>query len=229
MRVVTIVTAQDCKLAATLHHHSHGTRSVSRSGYNFNTAVTKQVTGSAEWGGRVVFHRQALQMDTFPERLVITHIGFFRLRQLFFRHKNVRRILQIAQTAGMIAIKMGEDDRIQIRRADAQSFQLPHGGLMSKAESGKIELHPEPYRPKDFLNYIDAVIGPLCREKNLKLVIGNDQIPGIVPLMDELRTNQILFNLFSNAVKYTPEGGTVTFTLKENLTNDNKLAMSSIG
>jgi len=96
---------------------------------------------------------------------------------------------------------------------------------MSKAESGKIELHPEPYRPKDFLNYIDAVIGPLCREKNLKLVIGNDQIPGIVPLMDELRTNQILFNLFSNAVKYTPEGGTVTFTLKENLTNDNKLAM----
>ena len=32
---------------------------------------------------------------------------------------------------------------------------------MSKAESGKIELHPEPYYIDDFKSYIDSVIRPL--------------------------------------------------------------------
>lgn len=36
---------------------------------------------------------------------------------------------------------------------------------MSKAESGKMELHPEPYYVGDFRSYIDAVIRPLCDEK----------------------------------------------------------------
>jgi len=94
---------------------------------------------------------------------------------------------------------------------------------MSKAESGKIELHPQPYEFGRLAGYIDAVIRPLCEEKNQKLVIEADPVGGIVPIVDELRINQILFNLFSNAVKYTPEGGTITFRLKEHLTAEKKL------
>ena len=81
---------------------------------------------------------------------------------------------------------------------------------MSKAESGKVELHPEPYRSETFLSYLDAVVLPLCREKNIRLVVDVSTNHSVLPLMDELRTNQIFFNLLSNAVKFTPEGGTVT-------------------
>jgi signal transduction histidine kinase/PAS domain-containing protein len=96
---------------------------------------------------------------------------------------------------------------------------------MAKAESGKITLHPEPYSINDFLTYIGAVIKPLCDEKSQKLVIDAAPVPGVVPLMDELRTNQIYFNLFSNAVKYTPENGTITYKLRGHMTPDNRLFM----
>ena len=82
---------------------------------------------------------------------------------------------------------------------------------MAKAECEKIELHPEPYPPEEFYSYLDSVICPLCREKNLTLSVDPHPLPGVIPVMDKLRINQIVFNLLSNAVKYTPEGGTITY------------------
>jgi signal transduction histidine kinase len=94
---------------------------------------------------------------------------------------------------------------------------------VSKMESGKIELHPEPYRATDFTTYIDAVIRPLCDGKNKKLIINLENGSGCIPLLDILRMNQILFNIFSNAVKYTPEGGTITFTVHETKKEDDTI------
>ena len=93
---------------------------------------------------------------------------------------------------------------------------------MTKAESGKLELHPEPYFMEDFLGYIEAVIRPLCNVKNQTLEISSAQVPGYIPLMDILRVNQIYFNLLSNAVKYTPEGGHIRVQLKDELCLEQK-------
>jgi signal transduction histidine kinase/ligand-binding sensor protein len=81
---------------------------------------------------------------------------------------------------------------------------------MTKAESNKIELHPEPYSPKEFSSYLDSVFLPLCREKNQHFIVELHPAEGRVPVVDKLRINQIVFNLLSNSVKYTPEGGTVS-------------------
>jgi len=91
---------------------------------------------------------------------------------------------------------------------------------MSKAESGLIEISPEPYYYDDFHSYIDSVIQPLCDEKNIKLVFNAFPIPGVTPLIDKLRINQIYFNLLSNAVKFTPEGGEIIVTVREELTSE---------
>ncbi len=85
---------------------------------------------------------------------------------------------------------------------------------MAKAESGKIELHPEPYPFEDFMGYLEAVIFPLCREKNQNLIVDAVPLENATLVLDPLRINQIFFNLLSNAVKYTPEGGTITFYLR---------------
>jgi signal transduction histidine kinase/ActR/RegA family two-component response regulator len=96
---------------------------------------------------------------------------------------------------------------------------------MTKAESGKIELHPEPYPPEEFRQYIDAVIRPLCESKHQNLHLNIDIPEGIVPLQDKLRVNQIAFNLLSNAMKYTPEGGEITYTARAQVREDGRLSM----
>lgn len=84
---------------------------------------------------------------------------------------------------------------------------------LSKVESGKVELNPEPYSSRDLYKYVKAVAEPLCKEKGLEFRL---QPPDDEPpvLLDRLRFNQILFNLLSNAVKYTPAGGFVELSWK---------------
>ena len=96
---------------------------------------------------------------------------------------------------------------------------------MAKTDSGEIILNPEPYAVPEFNSYIDAVIRPLCDEKGLKLVLEVRPADGYVPLIDKLRANQILFSLLTNAVKFTPEGGTVTVRLTEDLTPAGRIAL----
>ena len=92
---------------------------------------------------------------------------------------------------------------------------------LSKAESGKTELHPEPYYMEDFEAYIDSVIRPLVAEKQ-QLIFISHPVPGIVPLMDILLVNQIYFNLLTNAVKYSPEGSEIMVNVSEEITAQSK-------
>ena len=98
---------------------------------------------------------------------------------------------------------------------------------MSRAESGVLELHPEPYQLEEFTSYIQAVIRPLCEGKNQKLIFDTQTVPSKVPQMDILRTNQVYFNLLSNAVKYTPEGGQITVRVKLQQRQDDLIQIDS--
>ena len=96
---------------------------------------------------------------------------------------------------------------------------------MSRAESGKIELHPEPYPFSAFVSYLDAVIVPLCVDKSQTLT-RDFRIPAdIVPILDRLRINQVIFNLLSNSVKYSPEGGEISLRITEDCLTKNKAAV----
>jgi len=88
---------------------------------------------------------------------------------------------------------------------------------MSKAESGKIELHPEPYPIEEFNQYINAVIEPLCLQKGLQFSIDEQVDTKEIPVVDKARINQVMFNLLSNAVKYTPAGGSVHYRIRRRM------------
>lgn len=79
---------------------------------------------------------------------------------------------------------------------------------VAKIERDAVELHPEPYEYKSFIAQIVSVFAPLCREKNITLNMNPmENVPAI--LVDPMRFQQIFFNIFSNAVKYTPKGGRI--------------------
>ena len=99
---------------------------------------------------------------------------------------------------------------------------------MSKAESGKIELHPEPYLMSGFDNYIESVIKPLCEVKHQTFTMKTKSVQSVIPIVDILRFNQIIFNLLSNAVKYTPEKGKIKLEILNELVENHKERVTTI-
>ena len=93
---------------------------------------------------------------------------------------------------------------------------------MAKIESGKAELHCEPYPVHEMNSYLDAVIRPLCEERKQKFILEESIEADNIPLVDKNYINQILFNLLSNAVKFTPEGGTVSCSVSKKCIADNR-------
>jgi signal transduction histidine kinase/CheY-like chemotaxis protein len=81
---------------------------------------------------------------------------------------------------------------------------------ISKIDSGKIELHPEPYPFDEYIENMKQMFEPLCQEKGINFIIAHKPNCGIL-IGDKIRINQIVFNILSNAVKYTPKGGTVIY------------------
>lgn len=77
---------------------------------------------------------------------------------------------------------------------------------LSKAQQQKIHLENEAFNPRDCIkNVISIVNGPL-KEKALKLHLSIDpKVPQSI-YGDSFRIQQILINLTSNAIKFTPEG-----------------------
>ena len=94
---------------------------------------------------------------------------------------------------------------------------------MSKVETGAVTLHQEPYSITDFRTQIMTMFGPQCDKKGIKFNFIAPARPAGYMMVDKLRFNQIIYNLISNAVKYTPDGGTVDFIIEYIAFNENRI------
>lgn len=81
---------------------------------------------------------------------------------------------------------------------------------MSKIEHGKLELVPEPGTVQELIRQLVTLTAPLCGQKHITFTSSED-LPSTPVLFDKLRCNQIFYNLLNNAVKFTPEGGKISF------------------
>ncbi|MCS6958936.1 MAG: ATP-binding protein [Pseudanabaenaceae cyanobacterium SKYGB_i_bin29] len=77
---------------------------------------------------------------------------------------------------------------------------------LAKIEAGKLELIPQPTNLEEVVQEVKTIVVPQMQEKQLTLVTDYDKnIPACLHL-DRDRLRQILLNLISNAVKFTPPG-----------------------
>lgn len=77
---------------------------------------------------------------------------------------------------------------------------------MSKIESGKMEIVKVEYAPEDLMMDLWNVIFLRAQEKGLAIHFSLDETLPRVLFGDDVRIKQIVTNLLTNAVKYTPQG-----------------------
>jgi signal transduction histidine kinase/CRP-like cAMP-binding protein len=85
---------------------------------------------------------------------------------------------------------------------------------LSKIEAGKMELHPEAVSLVETVEGVLGTVKPLATKKQVH--VSSALAPDLPPAWaDPPRLKQILYNLVSNAIKFTPASGHVTVTARQ--------------
>ena len=95
---------------------------------------------------------------------------------------------------------------------------------MSKIESGKMALNQDTASLVEVMQNLVSITQPTVSQKNQEFNIRLHDIRHESLIFDSLRLNQVLINLLGNAVKFTPEGGSVSLDVTEAPGEGEKLA-----
>jgi PAS domain S-box-containing protein len=99
---------------------------------------------------------------------------------------------------------------------------------MSKIEAGKFELQNFELSIEEILKEICNIVLEQAERKNIKLNAFLDKNACANYIGDNLRLSQVITNLVSNAIKFTPEGGDVSITAQETQRNDKSSSLRFI-
>ncbi len=79
---------------------------------------------------------------------------------------------------------------------------------LAKVEAGKLEFRPEPCSPRAILEEICTILRTSSTKSSVTITLAID--PAIDPvILDPGRLKQVAYNFLSNALKFTPPGGTI--------------------
>ena len=96
---------------------------------------------------------------------------------------------------------------------------------MSRIESGRMTIKSEEFSFAKVLEQVNTIISGQCRDKGLEY---DCRMSGDVRdyyIGDDMKLRQIMINILGNAVKFTPEGGSVSFTIESIARFDGKTTL----
>ena len=86
---------------------------------------------------------------------------------------------------------------------------------LSKVEAGKMELQSEEFSVDIAINDVQSIIRDMAHKKRLNLqIVVEEDLPDVYA--DLVKFKQIMYNLLSNALKFTPERGSITINANFN-------------
>ena len=86
---------------------------------------------------------------------------------------------------------------------------------MARIESGKMTLAQEDFNLSELVDNLITLMEPVLDEHKHNFDIHINRIEHEAVCGDSLRIQQVFVNLMSNAIKYTPDGGNITFSIEE--------------
>ena len=116
-----------------------------------------------------------------------------------------------------IALKLKPDREVEnylkkIRQSSEYLMTLINDVLdISRIESGKLEYKPVPVDLGDMVNTVLSIARGYTENRDLIFTVSTEKLKNPYVMADELRIREVLLNIISNAVKFTKDGGTISF------------------
>lgn len=118
-----------------------------------------------------------------------------------------------------------EDCLKKISEASSHLLSLINEVLdMNKIESGKVELNEENFNLSELVDTLLAMTKAQLESHRHTLKLDVADVIHENVIGDSHRIQQVFVNLMSNAIKYTPDGGTISLTVAERPTNAHGVA-----
>ena len=86
---------------------------------------------------------------------------------------------------------------------------------MSRIDSGRVEIQEQECNLSELVHSLIHIIQPQITAKQQQFQIDAFQVKNEYVHTDQLKVNQVLINILSNAVKYTPATGTISFKISQ--------------
>ena len=125
-----------------------------------------------------------------------------------------------------IAMKKKPDKEVEnclkkIRQSSEYLMTLINDVLdISRIESGKLEYKPVPVDLRNMTDTVLSIARGYMENRDLNLYISREELKNPYVMADELRIREVLLNIISNAVKFTKDGGTISFAAENAPGND---------
>ena len=116
-----------------------------------------------------------------------------------------------------IALKLKPDREVEnylkkIRQSSEYLMTLMNDVLdISRIESGKLEYKPVPVDLGDMVNTVLSIARGYAENRDLIFTVSTEKLKNPYVMADELRIREVLLNIIGNAVKFTKDGGTISF------------------
>ena len=99
---------------------------------------------------------------------------------------------------------------------------------MSRIESGHMNVKNEEFLFDDALKQVNGIISEQCRDKGLTYDYRRVGHIDTYYIGDAMKLKQVLINILGNAVKFTPEGGSVSLVIEEKARFDKKAVVEFV-
>ena len=99
---------------------------------------------------------------------------------------------------------------------------------MSKLQAGKVELVHEPFDVRALIDNVCQMQREPMADRGILFDLTAKSLPRPFLVGDEVRISQVLMNILSNAVKFTPPGGTIAMNVSQTVVASGRQATTTI-
>ncbi|MBS6711190.1 MAG: response regulator [Ruminococcus sp.] len=164
-----------------------------------------------------ILHEEELEKAAIEARMA----NEAKTRFLFYMSHDIRTPMNaIIGFADLLEKHLDDNKRVidyisKIKHSSSFLLSLINYVLeMARIESGKATLKTETGDLKNLVNTLNDVFEPSIEEKKLQYTC-NLKVENPYVHCDKTKLREILLNVISNSIKYTPEGGSVTVDITE--------------